>query len=393
MRGDSIFSYFNKTQPYLLKEKQDLVDKTSGKKVIYFTFRTLHFLDWFAPIDLAIKRSFPEQYEVFYIDFSSTLHRIGNGFEYLRFREQLHRRMLQLNLSPLQHFSYLELVDYKTFPDATILVTTESIKNETFSISERIYLPHYALPKVIDFCLPKNIKFNHVFLPTKPPYTYAQLNKKSIEEKTRIDQDIQVHLVGYPKLYASRFPTSIFHNSDRPVVLFAPSLDISLLFDAIDKGIIKIFKKMSYCNFIIKLHPSIASRRHYVTEFIRQMLKNNDNIRFDSLTGLHDLYEESSIMITDFGSVGGEFRFGFGKPVVFIKTPTKFEGGADLRFRDDFADAICNVENLESTIKKVLKKGPLKDSEIRKMQKQVLSFSGLADERAAKTINKICSSL
>ena len=80
MRGDSIFSYFNKTQPYLLKEKQDLIDKTSGKKVIYFTFRTLHFLDWFAPIDLAIKRSFPERYEVFYIDFSSTLHRIGNGF-------------------------------------------------------------------------------------------------------------------------------------------------------------------------------------------------------------------------------------------------------------------------------------------------------------------------
>ena len=70
--------------------------------------------------------------------------------------------MLRLNLSPLQHFSYLELVDYKTFPDAAILVTTESIKNETFSVSERIYLPHYALPKAIDFYLPKNIKFNHL---------------------------------------------------------------------------------------------------------------------------------------------------------------------------------------------------------------------------------------
>ncbi|MEC9460028.1 MAG: hypothetical protein VYD14_02335, partial [SAR324 cluster bacterium] len=59
LKGDSLLNYFNKTQPYLRQEKQTLLEQSSGRIVIYFTFRTLHFLDWFAPIDLALKRSFP----------------------------------------------------------------------------------------------------------------------------------------------------------------------------------------------------------------------------------------------------------------------------------------------------------------------------------------------
>jgi len=143
LKGDSLF----KAQPYLRQEKQTLLEKSSGSRIIYFTFRTLHFLDWFAPIDLALERSFPGKYEVFYIDFSTTLHRIGKGFEFLHFRQQVEERLLQLNISPLRHFSHEELSEYTSFPDADVHVTCESIRQETFSVPERIYLPHYALPK------------------------------------------------------------------------------------------------------------------------------------------------------------------------------------------------------------------------------------------------------
>jgi hypothetical protein len=391
LKGDSLFNYFIKTQPYLRKEKQKLIEQSSGRKVIYFTFRTLHFLDWFAPIDLALKRSFPEKYEVFYIDFSTTLHRIGKGFEYLRFRQQVEERLLQLNISPLCHFSHDELAGYKSFPEASVHLTCESIRQETFSVADRIYLPHYALPKAIDLDLPKNIHFNHVFLPTRPPYTYNQLNDNSSSDSDRLKENLHIHYVGYPKLQAVAFPVSCFPDSDHPVVLYAPSLELSLLFDALGRGLLKIFKKISHCNFVIKLHPSLASRRNYVTAFISQELKGAEHIRFDELNGIQNLAGESSLMITDFGSVGGEYRLGFGKPVVFLKTPAEYEGGSDLRFRDDFADAICEVEDLENAILSVMKKGALSYSELQNMRQQVLSFSGVADEEAARAINAICS--
>ena len=391
LKGDSLFNYFIKTQPYLRKEKQKLIERSSGRRVIYFTFRTLHFLDWFAPIDLALKRSFPEKYEVFYIDYSTTLHRIGKGFEYLRFRQQVEERLLQLNISPLWHFSHDELEGYKSFPEASVHVTCESIRQETFSVADRIYLPHYALPKAIDLDLPKNIHFNHVFLPTRPPYTYNQLNDKSSATPNRLKENLQIHHVGYPKLQASASPISCFPDSDHPVVLYAPSLELSLLFDALDRGLLEILKKISHYNFVIKLHPSLASRRHYVTSFINQELKDVEHIRFDELNGIQNLAGDSSLMITDFGSMGAEYRLGFGKPVIFLKTPVEYEGGSDLRFRDDFADAICEVEDLENAIWNVMKKGSISYLELQNMRRQVLSFSGVADEEAARTINEICS--
>ena len=47
--------------------------------------------------------------------------------------------------------------------------------------------------------------------------------------------------------------------------------------------------------------------------------------------------------------------------------------------------------DLENVIGDVLKKGMLSDSELQNMRQKVLSFTGVADEKAAKTINKICS--
>lgn len=385
LNDEPLINFLNKAQPHLRIQKQALLERCAGKKVIYFTFRTLHFIDWFTPIHLAIERNYPGEYEIFYIDFSTSLHRIRRGFRYLRFRKLVEERLTELNISYLSHFSHEELKEFKSFPEPSIHLTCESIRQESFSVSQRIYLPHYALPKATDLTLPKNIRFNRVFLPTLPPYTYKQLENNFPKDKI-------FHYVGYPKMYTKSKPTKCFPDSKKPVVLYAPSLDLKLIFDALDQGLINIFKKMESYKFVIKLHPSLASRRHYITSFMNQQLNGIKHIHIDELSGIQNLAGESSVMITDFGSVGCEYRLRFGKPVVFLQTPSKYKGGADLRFRDDFADAICNLENLENTIHSQVKKGKLSENEIKIMRKKVLSFTGAADEEAARTINEICSS-
>ena len=100
LKGELLHTFLNKSQPYLQSEKQALIDSVKTRKVIIFSFRTLHFLDWFAPIHLALERLFPEKYEVFYINFGATLHRIGAGIEYLRYHRKVDERMLLLGVSP-----------------------------------------------------------------------------------------------------------------------------------------------------------------------------------------------------------------------------------------------------------------------------------------------------
>ena len=299
LKGELLHTFVNNSQPYLQSEKQALIDNGKTRAVIFFTFRTLHFLDWFAPIHLALDRLFPEKYEVFYINFGTTLHRIGAGIEYIRYHRKVEERMLLLGVSPLRHFSHQELAEYSSIPEPAVHLTCESIRQETFLSPERIYLPHYALPKSIDTGLPGNIRFNHVFLPTRPPYTYQQLNQK-------YPGNVKVHSVGYPKLHAIHSNVKRFNDDERPVVIYAPSLEIKLLFDALDKGLLDIIKKLTQYLFVIKLHPSLASRRHYVTSFISRQLKDAEHIQFNDLAGIQELAEESSVMITDFGSVGGE---------------------------------------------------------------------------------------
>ena len=385
LKGELLHTFVNNSQPYLQSEKQALIDNGKTRKVIFFTFRTLHFLDWFAPIHLALDRLFAEKYEVFYINFGTTLHRIGAGIEYIRYHRKVEERMLLLGVSPLRHFSHQELAEYSSISEPAVHLTCESIRQETFSAPERIYLPHYALPKAIDTGLPENIRFNHVFLPTRPPYTYQQLNKK-------YPGNVKVHSVGYPKLHAVHSNVLCFKDDERPVVIYAPSLEIKLLFDALDKGLLDIIKKLTQYLFVIKLHPSLASRRHYVTSLISRQIQDAEHIQFNDLAGIQELAEESSIMITDFGSVGGEYRMGFGRRIICLKVPEEYKGGADLRFRDDFADAVCEVEELELVIESVINKGDLSFSELQDMREKVLSFPDAADEAAARTINEICSS-
>ena len=106
LKGELLHTFLNNSQTYLHSEKQALIDNVKTRKVIFFTFRTLHFLDWFAPIHLALDRLYPEKYEVFYINFGATLHRIGIGIEYIRYHRKVEECMLLLGVSPLRHFSH-----------------------------------------------------------------------------------------------------------------------------------------------------------------------------------------------------------------------------------------------------------------------------------------------
>ena len=63
-----------------------------------------------------------------------------------------------------------------------------------------------------------------------------------------------------------------------------------------------------------------------------------------------------------------------------------------MRFRDDFADAVCEVEELEQVIESVINKGDISLSELRDMREKVLSYPDASDDAAARTINEICSS-
>ena len=82
---------------------------------------------------------------------------------------------------------------------------------------------------------------------------------------------------------------------------------------------------------------------------------------------------------------------GFGRRIICLKVPEKYEGGADLLFRDDFADAVCEVDELEQVIESVINKGDIPFSELQDMREKVLSYPDAADEVAAGTINEICS--
>ena len=99
IKGHSLLSFFNECYPNFILQKKQFIENSKGKEIIFFTFRTLHFIDWFAPIHLALKRDFAEKYEIIYIDFSTTLHRIGKGFEYIRFRKQVEERLTNLKIS------------------------------------------------------------------------------------------------------------------------------------------------------------------------------------------------------------------------------------------------------------------------------------------------------
>ena len=380
LKIDNFFDFLQQTQPALQKQRKEHLQQLLERPTCVFIFRTLHFIDWFIPIHHALERLYPQKYSVLYVDYASSLHRIGQGLKYCLYRQKVQERLMRFEIDPFLHFAHQELpARIKPFE---VSLTCEAIRYEQLDIQHRVYLPHYCLPKTHESHLPQNIQFEHIFLPTQPPYSYkaVQLNQ--------VPQSIQIHHVGYPKLYLPKHAEVTIPNPHLPVVIYAPSLDLNLLMQMLKQGIlIKIFQATHF-NFIVKLHPSLASWRHYISSFMKKELAKQSHVLFDDLSSLQELESVADILITDFGSVGGEFKLSTGKPVLYLKIPETYEGGADLKFRDDWADAHCSVEELVPTLEKVLANSQnFKNSQ--NLQKKVLSCHERGDEQAAKTLKML----
>ncbi len=366
------------------QKKQTFLHSISGKrKTVFYVFRDLHLVDWFLPIHVALDKYFPGKFAVLYINFGSTLKKVGSGFGYLPYLNDIEKRLSAIPDAGSQHFSDQEISLFTGFPKPDIVLTTETIRKEKFESNHRVYLPHYTVPKANEG-LPAKIRYNHVFLPTKPKYSYPVADDPQKE-------GVQLHQIGYPKMFSvSPKRVSKFKNS-HPVVIFAPSLDIVLIQSMIKEGILEVFKRLENINVIIKLHPTLSSKMHYLNHFLIKEIKSYPHIVIDTKTNIQELAPSSSLMITDFGSIGAEYRLGFGKRLIYLKIPRSFEGGADLCFRDHFADAVTSVEQLEVHLKSIIAGGDLNTNEIETMKEEVLYNWQNADRVAAEKIAEILS--
>ena len=372
------------TQTTLSQEKQARIDcVTEQQQTIYFTFREYHFLDWFLPIHQRLEKVYPGKYAVFYIDFGASLRNVGNRLAYWQYQRKIIHRLLKNNTESSHHFSDQEIHLYKNFPTPDLIITSETIRKENFNAGHRVYLPHYCVPKAKD-TLPQKIAYEHVFLPSRPPYTYAEITT----EKTSA---ITIHEVGYPKIHGSLSSATPRFDDGKKLVIYAPSLEPELVLKTLKEGILNVFDKMADLNFIVKLHPTLSSKMRNSRRLIEKQINRSTNIVLDSQSSIQDLGIHSSALITDFGSVGAEYRLQFSKRVIYLKVPRMYEGGGDLLFRDRFADGITHVKGLKSTIRKVIEKGDLTPSERDEMRIQVLFEPEKGDTCAAQQINAILS--
>lgn len=363
------------------KKQQLLNHLTKDQKVIFFVFRDVHILDWFMPIHLALDRLFSEKYLVFYIDFGSTLKQIGTGFNYQSYQMDIEKRLINSNITEFFHFSQDNISSFENFPAPDMIVTSETIRQEDFICKNRVYIPHYSVPK-LKAVVPKNIKFNHMFQAVRPPFCYNEF-------LDGIKIDAQVHQVGYPKMHLKTQNKVQLFQSKKPIVIYAPSVESKIVMDEIKKGILDIFKQMRHLNFIIKLHPTLASSMNDVNRYVQKAIKNSSNIILDTQNSIQSIAPSSSILINDFGSAGAEYKLRFGKRVIFLEVPQHLEGGADLRFRDQFGDGVSNIHNLEKIINKVINMGDLVSQEWENMCRKVLYEYRNADTTAANTIDQI----
>ncbi len=367
-------SSFAKKQAFL----KSIDDKC---KVVFFVFRDLHLTDWFLPIHRSLGEKYSGRIAVLYVNFGSTLKKVGSGIEYLSYLNAIEKRISVITDACYQHFSDQEISLFTSFPQPDIIITSENIRKENFVAGQRVYLPHYSVPKAND-TLPAKIKYNHVFLPTKPEFSYDSL-------KTPGREGVQLHEIGYPKILPVKPKKIRLFDNSNPVVVFAPSLNISLIESVIKQGILTVFRNIDGVNVILKLHPTLSSKMHYLNDYLQKELKDHPTIAVDTKTSIQELGDCSTLLITDFGSTGAEYRLGFGKRVIYLKVPSSFEGGADLFFRDQFADAVVSVKALKNSILELLKMGHLTEIETAIMRERVLYNWQIADQLAADKIGQI----
>jgi len=380
--NQAIIPFINANNYHSFLRKKTLLEQLGpSRKSIFFVFRDLHILDWFTPIHRAIESEFSDKYQVIYVDFGSTLKHVGKGFAYLAYKKEVEKRLIDSGIPQFLHFSDQELSLFEMFPNPDMIVTSETIRHEKFQCTQRVYIPHYSVPK-LKAVVPKKIRFNHMFQATRPPFCYNEIiNQVPIKA--------EIHEVGYPKMHPYDIPSVALFDSDKPVVIYAPSVETEIIIDAVKKGILGVFRNMAHVNFIIKLHPTLASGMFDLSNYLHKEIASTPNVIIDMRTSIQAISASSSILINDFGSAGAEYKLSFGKRLIYLDVPDYLEGAADLRFRDRFADGRSNVSDLEAVITRVLEMGELSIEEWDKMGHETLFSFKTADKTAASTIHAI----
>ncbi len=382
IKGNSFIRYLCSNQSDQRINKQDFLNNIkSNQQVIFFVFRDLHFIDWFLPIHKALDTQYPEKFAVIYVNFGSTLKKVGDSLEYLPYLNQIELRLVPLKDTQFGHFSDKEIELFNNFPQPDLILTTETIRQEKFKVKNRVYLPHYTVPKAGD-TLPGKIKFNHVFLPTQEEFSYTSLN-------TPDGRKPELHKTGYPKMVSLGNPSSRLFSDEKPIIIFAPSLDIKLIQSFMKKGILAVFKALTEFNFVIKLHPTLSTKMHYLYSYLCRELDKEKHVLIDTKSNIQQIGHHSRLMIADFGSVGAEYKLSFGKRLIYLDLPKSYEGGADLKFRDIFADSITTIENLGDSIRDIVNLGDLSLMELEDMRNRVVVNWKNADFRAAEAVNNI----
>ncbi len=378
----SIIDLLNHANYALRKRKQSMLNESHGKKskVIFFVFRDCQMLDWFIPIHRSLNELYPDTFTVLYVNFGSTLPRVGINQNYIPYLVSIEKRLSKASIPNYLHFSDREIPYYQKFPIPDLILSSEVIRKEKFKCTERVYLPHYSVTKVT-----KRLKimnhFNYLFLPSKKHYTYQDL--------TEDDPRYSCFPVGYPKIEFKSDDHQKRFDNNKPTIIYAPNLDPAIVLRALKKGILKAFNQMTDYNFLVKTHPTLANKTFNLFRLINEEVKSKGNIKIDTNSNIEDVGYYSTMMITDFGSVGAEYKLRFGKRLIYLNVPKNYEGGGDLVFRDHFADAITDVKDLPAHIDRLLELGDLSETESNRMRSSVLYNFGSSDRIAAQTIHSI----
>jgi hypothetical protein len=186
----------------------------------------------------------------------------------------------------------------------------------------------------------------------------------------------------YDKKYLSRFKDSLKINSDKPVVLFSATWEVSGL-SAIDKWIDRIDQLVGKYNILVTLHPWIDSHK-------KEKLKNVHGICFIEDADIIPYLGIADILVSDTSSIIGEF-LAFNKPVITFKV----DGGK--RSNDEILELLSFVsvqisefDELEDAIDNELKNPDNKLQERIEAQKRLFyKLDGNSGKRAAEHILRL----
>ena len=114
--------------------------------------------------------------------------------------------------------------------------------------------------------------------------------------------------------------------SDRPVVLIAPSWQEDCLLDVCADEVISPLLGKGY-KVIVRPHPEYTKRYRARWESLQQRYSacSSDELYFEQDFSSSESIYDSDVLITDWSSIACEFSFATLKPSIFVDTPMKVE--------------------------------------------------------------------